>query len=228
MLRPVAVIAVLAILILFFWRRRKRNKNNLAQRKHEQDIYAFHPTNDNSNSKFTSAQAGASHAYRGWQPTNATRQPPASAGYQLGRNGTATSNPTLSTTNPTVVPISRTSSHGTMLETPTLPAFGHEDFDSVIDATPHESPYPHSIISPGNGSPPLNAFNHGSPSSEYSEAGANHFAASRTAPYPTSTLRTPGMASFMPELQPGPNERLPTMGHAQESGYANGKSYINF
>lgn len=227
MCRPVVVLGVLAILLCFFWRRRKRNRNDIAQRKHEQDIYAFHPTNDNNN-KTTPAPVIASHAYRGWQPTNATRQPISNSGYQMGRNASATFSPTLAGTASALSPVRRTSSHGTMLETPTLPAFGHEDFDSVMDASPHESPYGHSIISPGNGSPPLNAMSHGSPSSQYSESGVENVGQHRSAPYPTSATRTGGMASFMPDLHPGPSERLPTMNHAQESGYTDSRSYINF
>lgn len=111
-------------------------------------------------------------------------------------------------------PTTRRMSSNTLLERPTIPAFGlNDDLDSVIAPSPRNSHYG-LVTSPGNGSPPLDAFDSGSPSSDYSEP-----LQSRTDAAPVQGIRTSGMASFMPALQPG-YERQPRL--------SNGPSYNDF
>lgn len=201
-IRPVVVVALLAVLGLFLWRKRKRNQDNLAQRKEEQDQYSFHPSTNTT----TSGPVMAQNTYRGWQPTNMTHQPSATnnSGFQLGRGGSNAD--TLALAAAPVTSARRTSSNAP-LERPTIPAFGlSDDLDSVIAPSPRNSHYG-LVTSPGNGSPPLDAFESGSPSSDYSEPVQ---ARSDTANFvgPAQTLRSSGMASFMPALQPG-YERQP-------------------
>ena len=89
------VLAVLGILGFWFWKKRKRNQSALAQRKEEQDQYAFHPNEPtfiNQPGQYTTPIGGAAalastNTYRGWQPTNVTRQTTANSAYQAGRNG---------------------------------------------------------------------------------------------------------------------------------------------
>lgn len=181
------MLAALAALFLWFWKRRKRNRSALAQRKEEQDQYAFHPNEPNFATDGLASQYGIANGaavasvpantYRGWQPTNAARQ------------NTAASNMTFSNGRSGAQVNTAASGYGhaesSTLEAPTLPAIGHmDDLDSVMDSPVRSN---RDALSPGNGSPPLNALTAGSPSSEYSQRAQFPRQSSYDAPYPPSS-----------------------------------------
>lgn len=200
------VLALLGLLIFFLFRIRKRRREDLAQKKEEQDQYAFHPNDSAAAAPLVNSQQGGNGAYRGWQPTMVTRQPsgPLNGAFQVGRGNNG------AIAGAAAVPgLRRLNSGTTILETPTLPAVGLDDSLSETNVSHHMYD---SVTSPGNGSPPLDAMEDaGSPSSEYSEGQR------ATTPGRSNYQRGQGMSSFMPALQPG---------HERQAAY--GRSYVDF
>lgn len=185
---------MLALLGFLIWRNKKRQREDLAQRKEEQDQYAFHPSDAGAVAPLSFTQNGEKGAYRGWQPTNVTRQPSGSmaVGGLFARNNYGAAG--------VAGPALRNSTSGeTALEDPTLPAI-HYDSDSETGSP--QQLYT-SATQPGNGSPPLDAMNAGSPSSEYSPNLQHGSTTDRFAP----ASRNQRMSSFMPALQPGYQHR---------------------
>lgn len=233
---------IAALLGAFLWRRRRRNRHTLAQRKEEADQYSFHP---NESVRPTGVPAlgatpvatqfgtrtEAATPYRGWQPT-AMRQ---ASGDQVTKLNSMNN---LSSHRASGIVLPGAQGRDT-LETPTLPAFAGDDLDSVVADSPHEQ---HSLqngtrsqTSPGNGSPPLDALLGGqlerdaSHSSEYSEAERDiPRSNSNRAPYPIDGPADTGMSAFMPALQSG-SQRTPNV-HRQSGNAEDARrySYSNF
>lgn len=204
------MLSILAFLGIFFWKRRKRNRTALAQRREEQDQYSFHP-NETSfvaapvathyGGQDTAQQPiGQSNTYRGWQPTNVMRQTSGAggSGFQLGR-GTAVPDNAQSSG------VISAESGEPRLETPTLPAMDYvDDFDTTNVMSPS------GLAAPGNGSPPLGVLSSGSPSSEYSQHIPTRFPHGEP-PYPVRSIGT------MPSLQPGHSR--PVSGAIRDRSY---------